>query len=75
MSKIVWETVNQVWCDHRQEMANLLEERVYADEPVPTVGTACQVRARTCQFAIDCNLAGYRCAWAWTNPDYDPFNR
>lgn len=75
MAKIVWERVSQVWCDHRKEMADLLEERVYPDELLPAPAGEFQVRARKCQFAIDCNLAGYPCKWSWTNPDYDPFDR
>jgi hypothetical protein len=75
MAKIVWESVSQVWCEHRKEMADLLEERVYADEILLAAADAFQVRARQCRFAIDCNLAGYACKWSWMNPDYDPFER
>ncbi|MBI3360634.1 MAG: hypothetical protein HY023_05940 [Chloroflexi bacterium] len=73
MAKIAWESVQKHWCDLMQEEAHLLEERIYPDDLLPDAALPYQVGARKCSFGIDCNLAGYHCRWAWTNPDYDPF--
>ncbi len=73
MSVVMWEVVKQVWCNRMQQEAQLLEQRVYAAEPVPAVQASYQVRARKCSLGIDCNLAGYSCRWAFNNPNFDPF--
>ncbi len=74
MAKVVWETVGRAFCEHRHEEAQLLEQRVYPDEALPDAGMPYQVRARKCSFDIDCNLAGYPCCCAGTNPGgRDPF--
>jgi hypothetical protein len=53
--------------------AVLMEERVYPHEIVPDCGPAYFVRARKCSYGLECNVAGYSCRWAWTNPENDPF--
>jgi hypothetical protein len=53
--------------------AELLEERVYLDDPFPDVGQPFHVRARKCSLGADCNLAEYACRWSYINPNYDPF--
>ncbi len=72
MANIVWVPVNRIFCEHRREDADLLEERVYPGEVVPA-GVPYQVRSRRCAFDLECNMAGYQCRWSMTNPDYDPF--
>ncbi|MBI4771241.1 MAG: hypothetical protein HY784_12740 [Chloroflexi bacterium] len=73
MSTVVWEVAKKIWCDAMRQEAELLEERVYPDERLLAVGAPYRVRARKCSLGIECNLAGYDCRWAATNPDYDPF--
>ncbi len=73
MSTIIWEVIKKHWCDLMEQEAELLEERVYPGDPIPEGGTAYQVLARKCSHGIECNMAGYYCRWAWTNPEYDPF--
>jgi hypothetical protein len=75
MSTTIWEKVDTLWCDHMQQPAELLEERVYPGEPMPDVGQPHQVKARKCSLAVQCNLAEYACRWAYTNPSLDPFDR
>ena len=73
MAHISWKVVKKHWCDLMEQEAELIEERVYPDDPVPDSGEAYRVLARKCSFGIECNTAGYYCRWAWTNPEYDPF--
>lgn len=72
MAEEQWVTIGQQWCEHRKGPAVLMERRV-----VPS-GIQCGYQSertveRKCDCAIECNLAGYPCSWAFTNPDYDPF--
>jgi len=73
MSDNFWLVVDTVWCDRMQAEARLLEERVYAPEPVHGSPAPYHVRARKCTFALACNLVGYPCQYAFNNPNYDPF--
>ena len=73
MAKTVWEVIGCVFCQHTGKEAELLEERIYPDDPLPDAGAPFKVRARKCASAIECNVSGYPCCWAYTNPDLDPF--
>jgi hypothetical protein len=73
MATIIWETVGSHWCDLQECEAHLLEERIYPIDFVPDTGVPYHVRSRKCSLGLDCNLAGYHCRWAWTNPEHDPF--
>jgi hypothetical protein len=73
MATTVWEAVDTHWCELQRCEATLLEERVYAGEAIPESGPRYFVRARKCSLGLECNLAGYSCRWAWTNPELDPF--
>jgi hypothetical protein len=73
MSKTVWTAVDRIWCDRMKQEAELLEQRVYPGDLVPDVDVPFQVRARKCSFDIECNLAGFTCRWAFSNPNGDPF--
>jgi hypothetical protein len=73
MSTTVWEVIDTIRCDRTGEKAQLLEERVYAGDPVPDVGRPFHVRARKCSLGGECNLAGYACRWSYLNPNFDPF--
>jgi hypothetical protein len=73
MASIVWKTVKKIHCDCVGQEAELLEERIYLDDPFPDVGQPFQVRARKCSLGMDCNLAAHACRWSYINPNYDPF--
>lgn len=75
MAVIVTEVLERIWCDRARQDAELLEERVYPDDRMPDVALSYQVRARVCSLGMECNLAGYPCKWAGTNPDHNPFGR
>ncbi len=73
MPTIIWEVTKKIWCDRVKKEVDLLEERVYPDEPVPDVGKPFQVLARKCPLGVECNLIGFACRWSGLNPNYDPF--
>jgi hypothetical protein len=73
MATVVWKTIKTIRCDRVGQEAELLEERVYFDDPLPDVGQPFRVRARKCSLGTECNLAHYACRWSYLNPDYDPF--
>ena len=73
MAAIVCKATKKMWCERAGEAAELYEERVYPDDVVPDVGGPYRVRARLCSLGVKCNLLGYNCCWAGTNPGYDPF--
>lgn len=73
MSTIVWEVIDKTHCVYTGQAADLLEQRLYFDDPMPDVGRPFKVLARKCSLATECNLAGFSCKWAYTNPDRDPF--
>ena len=73
MALMVWEVVKEIRCCRTAQAAQLLEERVYCEDPMPDVGWPYTARAHKCSAGTKCNLAGYACRWAYTNPSYDPF--
>ena len=73
MSDSIWLVVDTIWCDRMEAEARLLEERVYASEPVNGSPAPYQVRGRKCSFGLACNLIEYPCRYAFSNPNYDPF--
>lgn len=73
MSDSIWLVVDRIWCDRMQAEAQLMEERVFADETLIGPNEPYQVRGRKCSFGLACNLIGYQCRYAMNNPNYDPF--
>lgn len=73
MATIIWKAVDKTKCVYTGAEADLLEERAYLDEPIPGAGQAFRVLSRKCSLATECNLAGFACQWAYTNPGRDPF--
>lgn len=67
-----WVVVGKRWCEFRQEEATLLEKRAFPSGIVRFY-QAPRVLEQKCDCGVDCNLAGYPCKWAFTNPSYDPF--
>ncbi|MBL8058891.1 MAG: hypothetical protein JNK29_19455 [Anaerolineales bacterium] len=74
MTQTVWEVVDSIKCERTGETAQLLEQRVYASDPLPDVGRPFKVLARKCSTGGECNLAGFPCRWSYINPTYDPFS-
>ena len=71
MAHIVWQTVAKEWCDLMKCAVDLMEERVYPAGMHAETGGQFRVRARKCSLGVACNLAGYSCRWAFTNPSFD----
>lgn len=73
MARIQWEIAQTIWCDRLQQDAYLLEQRIYPEDPIPDAGRPYQIKARMCSCGEQCNMIGYSCRWAFTNPHLDPF--
>ncbi len=67
-----WVAVKEEWCNLVEQNVELLELRVYPSEVMPE-GQEYQVKARKCSVDVTCNMAGFPCKWAFTNPELDPF--
>ena len=67
-----WVAVKNEWCDLIGKEVELLELRVYPADVLPE-GQDFQVKARRCSVDVTCNMAGFPCKWAFTNPDIDGF--
>jgi len=72
MAHIVRQVVKTLWCDYLSQKAELIEERVYPCDLIPDLTAEFQLRSRWCALGRACNLAGYPCRWAYTNPERDP---
>lgn len=67
-----WIAVKREWCNLAEQDVELMELRVYPEDVIP--GTqAYKVAARKCSVDVTCNMAGFPCKWAYTNPELDPF--
>ncbi|HLE27401.1 MAG TPA: hypothetical protein VI793_04745 [Anaerolineales bacterium] len=73
MTQVDWITVSKIQCKRTGEEAALLEQRAYLGDPLPDVCQPYKVLARKCSTGEACNLSGFSCRWAYTNPNYDPF--
>ncbi len=67
-----WVAVKREWCNLVEQDVDLLELRVYPADVLPT-GQEYRVKARKCSVDVTCNMAGFPCKWAYTNPELDPF--
>lgn len=67
-----WVAVTQEWCNLVEQEVQLLELRVYPADVLPDTQPY-RVAARKCSVDITCNMAGFPCKWAYTNPELDPF--
>ncbi len=67
-----WVVVSEQWCDLLKGDAQLLERRVYPASVLPDT-EAFRVLGRKCSAAIECNLMGCHCKWAYTNPYHHRF--
>ncbi|MCA9972008.1 MAG: hypothetical protein KC425_17410 [Anaerolineales bacterium] len=67
-----WVAVTQEWCNLVEQEVQLLGLRVCPADVLPGP-QPCRVAARKCSVDITCNMAGFPCKWAYTNPELDPF--
>jgi hypothetical protein len=67
-----WVAVKKEWCNLIEQDVELLEKRVYPQDVIPGP-TNYRVEARKCSVDVTCNMAGFPCKWAFTNPQLDPF--
>ncbi len=72
-TRVVTVEIKKIMCARVRQEATLLEDRIYAADADPEVDTDYIVRARRCNFGVDCNIQGFGCRWSGLNPDYDPF--
>ena len=70
MATCKWVTARKKWCDLANREVELMERRVYPADTLPS-GTGYRVVARKCSAGLACNLAGFPCKWAYTNPCCD----
>jgi hypothetical protein len=73
MATTVWTTLDPIWCDRAQDNVVLSELRVLP-EGFLRQGNEFRVNARRCSYAVQCNMAGASCQWAFTNPEFDPLS-
>lgn len=67
-----WVIVGERWCEYRKGTAYLLERRVTPAGFQQQLGSSRTIE-RKCDCALECNMAGYPCKWAFTRPENDPF--
>lgn len=69
-----WATVGKKHCDLIALDVELRERRVYPTADfLNTQGNEFRIKACTCSAAIQCNLAGISCQWAFNSPDNNRF--
>lgn len=74
MAREKWETVSKKHCDLIALDVELREWRVYPTADFLDVqGQGYRVKKCVCTAAVQCNLAGIPCKWAFTSPDNDRF--
>jgi hypothetical protein len=67
-----WVTVATKYCDLLQHDVSFMEQRVYPTTDAPAL-VGFHVRAKKCSEDVVCNMAGYPCCWAFTNPASDRY--
>lgn len=74
MAREKWITVEQKHCDLIALDVQLRERRVYPTADfLNTQGNEYRVKECACTAAIQCNMAGIPCKWAFNSPDNDRF--
>jgi hypothetical protein len=70
MATAKWITTRTIWCEIAGYEVELQERRIYPADALP-YGIDYQVAGRRCSADVRCNLAGFPCKWAYTNPTLD----
>jgi hypothetical protein len=73
MANVTWVTTGSKHCEFIGQDVEMREQRLYPAVELPDMPAAVVVKSRTCTAAIDCNLAGIPCLWAFNNPFTDRF--
>ena len=69
-----WVTVGEKKCELIGLDVELREQRVYpSDDFLFEFSQLYRLRNCVCSAALDCNLAGIPCKWAYNAPDTDRF--
>ena len=69
-----WVVVGRKNCEYIQQDVELREQRIYpVDDFLRDFTGGYRVHACTCTAAVDCNMAGIPCKWAFNAPDTDRF--
>jgi hypothetical protein len=72
MTRVVWCTVKEHFCDRVKENVALEVQVVYPADIMPDQPP--RVIGHRCSFGLSCNqLDAPACHWAGTLPGYDPF--
>jgi hypothetical protein len=71
MAISMWAQSQAVFCERAQEEVVLSEQRVFP-QGLLRQGLEYRVQARRCSHALQCNLNGLACRWAFTNPEVEP---
>jgi hypothetical protein len=69
MATIDWVIVDSRRCELLGRQVALLEERLFPADAPELMGY--QVKATRCSDHVVCNMAGFPCRHAFTNPDSD----
>jgi hypothetical protein len=72
MAFTTWVTAGTKYCDLLQRNITFMEQRVYPTIDAPELA-GYRVLAEKCSHDVVCNLAGYPCRWAFTNPSIDRY--
>ena len=65
-------TVKSKHCDLLNRDVELREWRIYPSVDFLRIeGSTCRVQMCACTGAIECNMRGIPCSWAYTNPGND----
>lgn len=72
MALQAWVTLGTKYCELLQREVAFMEERVYPTTEAPEL-TGYRVLAQKCSDDVICNMAGYPCRWAFTNPASDRY--
>jgi hypothetical protein len=74
MAREKWETISKKHCDLIALDVEFRERRVYPTADfLMAQGNAYRVKSCVCTAAIQCNLAGIPCKWAYNSPGLDRF--
>lgn len=72
MAVKTWHAQKVRFCPHVQTEVALETELIYPADNLPDMPP--RVSSHRCSHAMQCNLfRNPACAWAGTNPEYDPF--
>jgi hypothetical protein len=72
MAFTTWVTVGSKYCELLQREVAFMQQRIYPTIDAPELA-GYRVLAEKCSDDVACNLAGFPCRWAFTNPSTDRY--